>query len=188
MRAPTYERSKEPISPIRERDESSEEKKLTLPQPQFIMSLYQDEDLRIAMAKKEGGLTFTHSETGDIDRCSTIQETHPPMSSATVDWSIISSRNKSPTTAAQTKKRQHNKWSKKNINNSHNRNGTISPEQANALPIGSQDTTRSTPSLNNSVGLLNFGLKKGIYSKKKTPSHRGRNNKQKKMKPLSTNE
>ena len=35
--------------------------------PGFITGLYQDEDRRLLAIEKQGGLTFSHSEEGDID-------------------------------------------------------------------------------------------------------------------------
>ena len=62
--------------------------------PRFIDGLYHDADLRLPAIVKDGGLTFTHSQEGDIElqetsRSSTIPVRHPPMNESTVDWSLV---------------------------------------------------------------------------------------------------
>ena len=64
------------------------------PQPRFIEGLYQDPDLREERIAEEEGLTFEHTESGDVhmrtfEGGTTIPERYPPMSATTVDWSIL---------------------------------------------------------------------------------------------------
>ena len=62
--------------------------------PRFIEGLYQDTDLWGDAITQEGGITFEHTCEGDIHKSrregvSTIPERYPPMSSTTVDWSVL---------------------------------------------------------------------------------------------------
>ena len=64
------------------------------PRPRFIEGLYQDPDLREERIAEEEGLTFEHTESGDVhmrtfEGGTTIPERYPPMSATTVDWSIL---------------------------------------------------------------------------------------------------
>ena len=56
----------------------------------FITGLYQDEDLRLEVIEKRGGLTFFHNTEGDINisnnnRETLIPEKNTPLSRSTVD-------------------------------------------------------------------------------------------------------
>ena len=66
--------------------------------PKFIAGLYQDEDLRLKVFKRQGDLTFYHRENGDIDISINIRESSipdnpptapPPMSRSTPDWAAL---------------------------------------------------------------------------------------------------
>ena len=62
--------------------------------PRFIEGLYQDTDLWEDAITQEGGITFEHTVEGDIHKNrresgSTIPKRYPPMSSTTVDWSVL---------------------------------------------------------------------------------------------------
>ena len=144
-------------------------------EPRFIVDLYQDEDRRFLAIGKMGGLTFWHSEEGNIDvlehdGSSSIPARYPPMNDSTLDWSLLGKRH-SPADV----KAERRVWKK----------GARAQEEETG-PVGRTDLGADAPK--GSGGALErrgIKIRKGRYSKKSgKKGHRGGRKKANKRSPL----
>ena len=147
--------------------------------PRFIDGLFQDEDLRLEVVLKKGGLTFGHSIEGDIDLIAyeegtNIPPRYPPMSDSTVDWSLI--RGPGPGEGPGKKGKQER--------------GTKEMSRAGKADAqgGGQESTALEPceeaGMAALLGKTGITLRKGRYSRKRK-GHRGGRNKRRKQGFLS---
>ena len=129
----------------------------------FIVDLYQDEDKRLQAIQGLGGLTFSHSEEGDIDvqahdGTSSIPPRHPPMNDSTVDWSLLGRRHSPLKT---TKKQKGDRC----LQEQKGKSGSKAQEDSGDGAPGGRVV---------SCGGAGIRIRKGRYSKqKKKKGHRG---------------
>ena len=157
-----------PLSPIGSR------RRKAPGEPQFIEGLYQDRDRCQQAVQEAGGLTFAHTVEGDVvlqehDGNSSIPPRIPPMSTSTIDWSILyrpenAEEGKNTRKAGKAKTRT---------------SGKLTAGSSAGAPPDSQDGQPG-----GAPAGAGFRLAKGRYSKKRR-KHRGGRNKRRKQGFLS---
>ena len=142
----------------------------------FVVDLYQDEDRRTLAIGSQGGLTFWHSEGGDIDilrhdGSSSIPVRHPPMSDSTLDWSLLGRRHSPQVAKAKRGGR---------------RNGAGAREEELGPTIPEDSGIGASEGSGGRLGRLGIKINKGRYSRKTgRRGHRGGRKKKKGPGPLS---
>ena len=163
--------------------------------PSFITGLYQDEDRRLLEITRQGGITFYHSEEGDVEiqersSGSSIPQRYPPMGESTVDWSLLGRLQYSPEPGRGRKGRGTAEGGRVLLEEPSQGEGDNRPRTSKGTVGGSKGTQedaggalqvgmegRTVTDSEGLLGGLGIRLRKGRYSKKKSGKARrgGRN-------------